>query len=128
MTSISKVTLNAANERPLPLWCVTDPLLGQEVGEKFAVEHESVVTGKPRRGDLPMHYQTHFVNYYPRPVLAFGFCCCLRLCVCVCQSVCQSLACPRDNSAPVQVGITKFGPKVQKNLVTVPIVLWSDRP
>ena len=25
---------------------------------------------------------------YPRPVLAFGYCRCLRLCVCVCLSVC----------------------------------------
>ena len=50
------------------------------------------------------------------------------VCMCVCQSVCQSLACPRDNSGPVQARITKFGPKVQNNLVKVPIVLWNDRP
>ena len=30
---------------------------------------------------------THFL--YPRPVLAFGYCRCLRLCVCVCLSVCM---------------------------------------
>ena len=39
------------------------------------------------------------------------------VCVCVCLSVCQSLACPRDNSGPVQARITKFGPKMQKTLV-----------
>ena len=54
--------------------------------------------------------------FYPRPVLAFGYCHGLRLCVClsvcVCESVCQSLACPRDNLGPVQARITKFGPKV----------------
>ena len=26
-------------------------------------------------------------NFYPRPVLAFGYCRCLRVCVCVCLSV-----------------------------------------
>ena len=68
-------------------------------------------------------------NFYPRPALAFGYChrlhlcMCVCPCVCVCQSVCQSLACPRDNSGPVQAGITKFGPKMQKTLVKVPIVL-----
>ena len=69
-----------------------------------------------------------FPNFYPRPVLAFGYCRCLRLCVCVCLSVCQSFACPRDNLGPIQARITKFGPKMQKTLVKVPIVLWTDRP
>ena len=43
------------------------------------------------------------------------------VCRCVCQFVCLSLACPRDNSRPVQARITKFGPKMQKTLVKVPI-------
>ena len=61
------------------------------------------------------------LNYCPRPVLAFGYCGCLcRVCPCVCQSVCQSLACPRDYSGPVEARITKFGSKVQNNLVKVP--------
>ena len=67
-------------------------------------------------------------NFNPRPVLAFGYCRCLRLCVCLCLSVCKSLACPRDNSGPVQARITKFEPKMQNTLVKVPIVLWTDRP
>ena len=46
-TNINKVTSNAANERPLPFRCATDPLLGQKVGEKCAVEHESVVRKSP---------------------------------------------------------------------------------
>ena len=46
--------------------------------------------------------------------------------VCVCLSVCQALACPRDNSGPVQARIAKFGPKMQKTLVKVPIVLGSN--
>ena len=72
--------------------------------------------------------------FYPRPVLAFGYCRCLRLCVCVCVclsvclSVCQSLACPDDNSGPVQARIAKFGPKMQKTLVKVPIVLGGNWP
>ena len=48
------------------------------------------------------------------------------VCVYVCQSVCQSLACLCNNSGPVQVRITKSGPKVQNNLVKVPNVLWSN--
>ena len=50
------------------------------------------------------------------------------VCVSVCLSVCQSLACPHDNSGHVQARITKFGPKMQKTLVKVPIVLWTDWP
>ena len=69
-----------------------------------------------------------FGRFYPRPVLAFGYCRCLRLCVCVCLSVCQSRVCPRDNSSPVQARITKFGAQIQNTLVKVPIVLWGDRP
>ena len=47
------------------------------------------------------------VTGYPRPVLAFGYCRCLRLSVR--QSV-RHQVCPRDNSSPVQARITKFGP------------------
>ena len=49
---------------------------------------------------------------------------CVCVCVCVCPSVCQSLACPRDNSGPVQARIAKFGPKMQKTLVKVPIFFF----
>ena len=69
-------------------------------------------------------------RFYPWPVLAFGIviaCVCLSVRVCVCLFVCQSLVCPRDNSGLVQARITKFGPKMQKDL-EVPIVLWTDRP
>ena len=47
-------------------------------------------------------------SFCPRPVLTFGYCRCLRLSVC--SWVYQPLACPHDNSGPVQAGITKFGP------------------
>ena len=42
-------------------------------------------------------------------------------------SVCvyQSLACPRDNSEPVQARILKYEPNMQKSLVTVSIVIWG---
>ena len=53
---------------------------------------------------------------------------CVCVCVCVCLSVCQSLACPRDNSAPVQARIAKCGPKMQKTLVKVPIVFEGNWP
>ena len=46
--------------------------------------------------------------------------------VCVCVSLCVNYPC--DNSGPVPVKITKFGPKVQNALVKVFIILWSDRP
>ena len=74
------------------------------------------------------------ISFYRRPVLAFGYCHRLRLCVCpcVCQFVCQSLACPRDNLGPVQARIAKFWPKMQKTLFKVHIVLegnwlWPSR-
>ena len=55
-------------------------------------------------------------------------CVCVCVCVSVCLSVCQSLACPRDNSGPVQARIAKFGPKMQKTLVKVPIVFGANWP
>ena len=61
----------------------------------------------------------------------WGYCRCLRLCVCVsvCVRVCvyQSQACPHDNSPLVQARTTKFGTKVQKTMVKVPVVFWDDR-
>ena len=68
--------------------------------------------------------------FYPRPVLAFGYCHCLRLCVCPCVRVCvyQSLACPHDNSSAVQARITKLGWETQNTLVKKPIILEGDRP
>ena len=53
---------------------------------------------------------------------------CVCVCVSVCLCVCQSFACPRDNSGPVQARIAKFGPKMQKTLVKVPIVLGGNWP
>ena len=50
------------------------------------------------------------IDFYPRPVLAFGYCHCLRLSVCVSVCVHQPSACPRDKSLPVSARITKFGP------------------
>ena len=46
--------------------------------------------------------------FYPRPVLAFGYC--HRLYVCVCLSVLQPF-CPGDNSSHVPARIIQFGPK-----------------
>ena len=37
----------------------------------------------------------------------------------------QSLACPHDNSSPVQARITKFGQEKQNTLVQIPIVIGS---
>ena len=60
-------------------------------------------------------------NFYPRPVLASGYC------RCPCPSV-RHQVCPRDNSSPVQARITKFGPKMQNTLVKVLIVLGGNQP
>ena len=46
----------------------------------------------------------------------------------VCPCVCQSRACPHNNSPLIQARITKFGTKVHKTLVKVPIVFGDDRP
>ena len=50
------------------------------------------------------------------------------MCQCVRVCVCQSRACRHDNSPLIQARITKFGTKVHKTLVKVPIVYWDDRP
>ena len=42
-------------------------------------------TGDP--DDIIWRKYTSVVLFYPRPVLAFGYCRCLRVCVCVCLSV-----------------------------------------
>ena len=59
--------------------------------------------------------------------LSVCMCVCLSVCPSVCLSVCQSLPCPCDNLEPVQGRITKFGPKMQKTLVKVPMFLLTDR-
>ena len=69
-------------------------------------------------------------QFWPSGIVVACVCVCVCVCVClsVCLSVCQSLACPGDNSGPVQARIAKFGPKMQKTLVKVPIVLGGNWP
>ena len=52
--------------------------------------------------------------FYPRPVLLFGYCRCLRASVSLSArpSVCQPQFCRHDNLTHVQARVTKFGPKV----------------
>ena len=61
-------------------------------------------------------------QFLPRPVLAFGYCRCLRLSVCVRQPP----ACPHHNSLPIRARFTKFGPEVQNSLVKIPIILSGN--
>ena len=97
----------------------------------IAAQNGAIVVGFISRAIYSFRYR-----FYPRPVLAYGYCRCLRLCVCLsslsaCLSVFQSRACPRDNWGPVQARVAKFGPKMQKTLVKVRIVLgnwpWPSR-
>ena len=55
-------------------------------------------------------------------------CVCLFVCVSVRVCVRQPRACPRPKSWRVQARTTKFGQKVQSNLVKVPIVLGGNWP
>ena len=73
-----------------------------------------------------LHNKFENYTFYPRPVLAFGYCRCLRVSVCLC--VRQSWACPSDNSSTVQARITKFGSEKQNTLVKIPIVFWGNWP
>ena len=67
------------------------------------------------------------IDFYPRPVLAYGYCPCLCLSVRPSVSSCvRHQVCPHDNSSPVQARTTKFGPEVQNTLVEIPIVLGVD--
>ena len=75
-----------------------------------------------------------WVFFYPRPVLAFRYCCCLSVClvlsVCaqVCASVCQPWACLHDDLWLIQAKSAKFGPEVQNTFVKIRIGLGSDWP
>ena len=53
---------------------------------------------------------------------------CVYVWVSVCLFVCQSLVCLFDKWRHVQPRITKLGPKMQKTLGKVHIVLWADQP
>ena len=61
-------------------------------------------------------------QFWPSGIVIACVCVCVRVCVC------QSLACLHNNSGPVQARIAKFGPKMQKTLVKVPIVLVGNWP
>ena len=64
--------------------------------------------------------------FYPRPVLAFGYChhLCLGLCVHVCVSI-KLRGCPHRNSSHVQASITKFWSYVQITLFKMQIGLGA---
>ena len=73
--------------------------------------------------DIQMHKGLYKTKHYYRlfPEASFGLRV-LSLPVSVC--VYQSLACPHDNSSPVQARITTFGPEKQNTLFKNPIVFF----
>ena len=61
--------------------------------------------------------------FYPRPVLAFGYCCCLYLCLSVCVS--HELIHVITRSSHVQARITKFGPGARfTNNFSITMQMW----
>ena len=65
-------------------------------------------------------------QFWPSGIVVACVCVCVCVRLSVCPSVCQSLACPHDNSSPVQVRITKFGPEKQNTLVKIPTVFGGN--
>ena len=70
---------------------------------------------------LPVYLMSLFPfigQFYPRPVLSFGYCrwLCLSVYVCVrvymCICICEQ-ACPRDNLWPTLARMTEFVPELQ---------------
>ena len=71
--------------------------------------------------DIMMFYAIEgSFDFYPRPLLASGYCRCLF------PSVLHQV-CSHDNSSLIQARLTKFGPKMQNILFQVPIVLGGNR-
>ena len=62
-----------------------------------------------------------YLHFYLGPVLAFGYCVCLRLSVCVvCVCLCTGMSALSLSS--VQSRTAKSGPEVQNTLVKIPII------
>ena len=81
--------------------------------------------GPPGIDDFPSQIPVMWCFDMFLPEASFGLRV-LSLPVSVC--VCQLLACPHDNSSPVQARITKVGPDKQNTLVKIPIVLGGNWP
>ena len=61
--------------------------------------------------------------FYPRPVMAFGYCHCLRLSVCVCPSTFPFRAITHHSFSLEPSNLDR---KMQNILVKIPIVLGVD--
>ena len=68
-------------------------------------------------------------NFYTRPVLAFGYCHPLRLCVCMCGSLCVNylLVCALTQD-PFKLGSPNLDQRCKTTWFKVTIVLWNDWP
>ena len=79
----------------------------------------------PHREQCWIYFRSCYKQIQFLPEASFG----LRV-LSLPESVCvyQSLACPHDNSSPVQARITKFGPEKQNTLVKIPIVFGGNWP
>ena len=92
-----------------------------------AVNKKSSVATHQNVGHIHSILFQYFVKIYDKAAFPFftrgqfwpsGIviaCVCGSVCQCVC--VCQSRACPHDNSSLIQATITKFRPQMQKHLV-----------
>ena len=86
-------------------------------------------------GKLP-HWATYTwhwcVNILSDARLAFAHCRCIRVCVCLClcvrvcvrPCVCQSRACPHDNSSSMQARIIEFGQRLKTPWLRS-LLLWG---
>ena len=67
-------------------------------------------------------------QFWPSGIVVAGVCVCVCVHVRLCVCVCQPRACPHHNSSRVKARTTKFGQKMQNNMVKICIVLGGDWP
>ena len=72
-------------------WIGVDPILWCHIMTPEAINQKTPLKWESDIPRLLWKDSLKLFVFYPRPVLAFGYCRCLRLSVCVCVSVCLSV-------------------------------------